>query len=67
MPAWPVSREAPWFMLLPTNVCLRPWFKKILVLQSLMFICPHQRYSFEMVKVGHTPHMTMASLMDINS
>ena len=55
-----VARKAPWLMLLPTNVHLRPWFKKVLGPQSLLFVCPHQRYAFDMPKVQTTLACTLA-------
>ena len=44
-----VSRKAPWLMLLPHNVMLRDWFQGVVSrdVSPPMFLCPHQRYSFD--------------------
>jgi hypothetical protein len=56
--------KKPWAFLLPSNVFLRPWFEELFACDSIYFIAPHTRYSFEAPSTqttteSHTPFVTM--------
>jgi hypothetical protein len=53
-------------MLLPSYVCLRPWYSDEVRGAAVLFLCPHERYAFEAVEdertakdAKHVPFVTM--------
>lgn len=59
-----ISRKAPWFMLLPHNVLLRDWYSSLISrdVSSPIYICPHQRYAFQVVTKKQLPGTSHATL-----
>jgi hypothetical protein len=49
-----VSTSKPWAFLLPSYVFLRPWFQEEIGGQNILYLAPHQRYSF-LSNQGETP------------
>jgi len=61
-----IRSKRPWAMLLPCNVFQRSWYQEVTKDQSVIFVAPHARYSFQVPGRGgegtadtHTPLTTV--------